>query len=100
MLRVDVPVFLIEKAREPLEPTMTFPKLALAGETEICGWTPVPLTEIVAGELVALLTMLRLPAALPAEAGAKFTVRGMVWPAATVTVPEQPLNEKPVPLMA
>ncbi len=78
MLRVDVPEFLMVKAREPLEPTMTLPKLALAGETEICGWIPVPLTEIVAGELVALLTMLRLPAALPAEVGAKFTVMGMV----------------------
>lgn len=61
---------------------------------------PVPLREIVAGELLALLTMLRLPVALPTEVGAKFTERGILWPAATVTVPEHPLKEKPVPVMA
>ena len=37
MVRVDVPVFLMVKARELLEPTMMFPNAALAGDIEISG---------------------------------------------------------------
>jgi hypothetical protein len=73
-LRFAVPVFLIVSACVLLAPTMTLPKLALAGLKEICGCVPVPLNAIVAGEFAALLTTLRLPVALPALAGAKPTV--------------------------
>ena len=73
-------------------PTVTLPKLTLAGITEICGCTPLPLSEIVAGELVALLATLRLPVALPAAAGAKLTVSVKLWPAARVTAPGKPLT--------
>jgi hypothetical protein len=52
------------------------PKLTLEGVTEICGCVPVPLNEIVAGELVAVLTTVMVPAAAPATAGAKFAVSG------------------------
>ncbi len=76
------------------------PKLRLAGVTAICGWTPVPLSEIVAGELEALLTTLRLPVALSAEAGAKLTVSVRLWPAARVMAPGKPLTVNPAPVMA
>jgi hypothetical protein len=47
-----------------------------------------------------LLVTTRLPVTLLAEAGAKLTVRGNDLPAATVTVPDNPVKEKPAPLMA
>jgi hypothetical protein len=50
------------------------PKLTLEGVTEICGCVPVPLKEIVVGELVAVLTTLILPATAPAADGANFAV--------------------------
>src|SRR5208283_1459856 len=99
-LRFAVPVFLIVSACVLLAPTMTLPKLALAGLTEICGCVPVPLNAIVAGEFVALLTTLRLPVALPALAGAKPTVSVKLCPAARSPAPEQPLTVNPAPLMA
>jgi hypothetical protein len=99
-LRFAVPVFLIVSSWELLTPTVTLPKLALAGVTEICCCTPVPLSAIVAGEFVALLTTLMFPAALPAVAGAKLTVRVKLCPAARVTAPEHPLTLNPAPLIA
>jgi len=79
---------------------LTLPKLTLAGLTEICDCTPVPLSEIVAGELVALLTTLRLPVAFPALAGAKLAVSVRLWPVARVVAPEKPLTVNPAPLRA
>ena len=98
-LRFAVPVFLIVSAWLLLAPTITLPKLALAGLTEICGCMPVPPSAIVVGEFVALLTTLRLPVALPAVAGAKLTVRVKLCPAARVMAPEHPLKVNPAPLM-
>ena len=56
--------------------TLILPKLTLDGVTEICGCTPAPLKEIVAGEVVALLTTLMLPATAPVPVGANFAVSG------------------------
>ena len=72
-LRFAVPGLLMVNIWVLVTPTVTLPKFVLPGTTEICGWTPLPLREIVAGVLVALLTMLRLPVALPTVAGAKVT---------------------------
>jgi hypothetical protein len=58
----------------PMAPTRMLPKLTLEGVTEICGCVPVPLKEIVVGELVAVLTTLILPATAPAADGANFAV--------------------------
>jgi len=61
-------------------PTVTLPKLALAGTTEICcdeAATPVALREMVVSELGALLTKVRLPVALLAAVGAKLTVNAV-----------------------
>lgn len=79
---------------------MTFPKLMLEGITEICGCTPVPLSEMVAGELVAVLTTLMLPDTAPVAAGAKLAVSGKLWPAASVTPPEKPVTLNPAPVAA
>jgi hypothetical protein len=75
-VRVAVPVFRMEIVWLPFAPTVMLPKLTLEGVTEICGCMPVPLKAIVAGEFVAVLTTLMLPAAAPATAGAKFAVSG------------------------
>jgi len=99
-LRFAVPGLLIASIWVLVTPTVTLPKLTLAGTTEICGCTPLPLSEIVPGELVALLTKLRLPVALPAVAGANLTVSERLWPAARVTAPVKPLTVNPAPVIA
>jgi hypothetical protein len=59
-------------------PTATLPKLMLDGMTDIWDCTPAPLNEMLVGELVAVLTIVILPAAEPAAAGANFAVSGRV----------------------
>lgn len=54
---------------------------------------------MVAGEFVALLVTTRLPLVLPVWGGAKEADRVRLWPAESVTAPEKPLTEKPVPLV-
>ena len=82
----------------PVAPTVMLPKLTLEGVTESCGCVPVPLKEIVAGELVALLTTVTLPARLPVEVGAKLTLKDVDWPAARLSGSVIPLVVNPVPL--
>src|SRR5258708_21390050 len=60
----------------------------------------VPLNEIVAGELVAVLTTVMLPATAPVVAGAKLAVRGKAWPAGSVTPVEKPVTLNPTPAAA
>jgi hypothetical protein len=99
-LRVAVPGFRIVRVWVLVTPTVTFPKLMLEGMTEIWGCTPVPLNEIVAGELVAVLTTLMLPATAPVAAGEKLALSGKLWPAARVTALENPVTLNPVPVAA
>jgi hypothetical protein len=73
MLRFAVPGLLMVSAWVLVKPRVTLPKLMLLGITEICGCTPLPLSKMVVGELVALLIILRLPVAVPVIAGAKPT---------------------------
>jgi len=61
---------------------------------------PVPLNEIVAGELVAVLTTLMLPASTPVVVGAKLAVSGKLWPAASATPAEKPVTLNPAPAAA
>ena len=79
-------------------PRVTLPKLTLAGVTEIIGFTPVPLREMVAGELVALLATLTVPETLPAAAGANATLNEAVCPAGRVRGKLIPDKLKPLPL--
>jgi hypothetical protein len=95
-----VPLFVSLIVCELLFPMTTLPKLALEGFAPSCGCTPEPVSEIVAGELVALLTTLRLPVALPAVGGAKLAVSVKLWPAARVTAPGKLLRLNPAPVMA
>ena len=80
-----------------LAPVDTFPKATLVGMTEMDGCTPVPLSEIVAGEPVAVLTTVTLPETPPTAAGAKFTARDKLCAGASVAAPEKPLTLNPVP---
>src|SRR5260370_18963043 len=79
-------------------PTVTFPKVMLEGMAEICGCTPVPLREMMEGELVAVLTTVTLPERLPAEVGAKVTLREPDCPAARLRGRVSPLVLYPAPL--
>src|ERR1700730_10403957 len=64
------PLFVSCTACVLLWPTVTFPKLREAGEIVRPGWVPVPVREIVKGELPASLTIERLPVTAPADGGA------------------------------
>ena len=80
------------------EPTVTLPKLRLAGLEERSRLTPVADRETVAGELVALLTTDKLPVTLLVVVGAKVTLKVAVWPAVRVKGKEGPLVLKPDPV--
>lgn len=82
-----------------LVPTVTPPNarlvgLALSTEPE----TAVPESANAAGDPGALLTMLRLPLALPLDVGANCTLNAVLWFAATVNGRESAPRLKPVPV--
>ncbi len=82
-----------------LLPTVTLPKLRLAGvapSKKVCA-TPIPESETLAGELVAVLTTETLPEALPATVGAKLAVKLVLCPAVRVRGSESPLMLNPLP---
>jgi len=79
-------------------PTATLPKLTLEGVTEIWGCTPVPLSEIVAGELGALLVIAMLPERLPVAAGSRTTLNVVDCFAARTMGSVKPVTLNPVPL--
>src|SRR5882757_1414235 len=77
------------------------PTLFKLGDTQVVKFdcTPVPLMEIVAGELVALLATVTLPATPPVDVGANVTFRAADCPGAR-TVPEDTLLAlKPAPVV-
>src|SRR5258708_33501010 len=94
-VRVPEPGFCTGIVCVLVTPTDTFPKATLEGITEIRGFTPVPLTGIVAVELVAVLTTLTLPETLPVAIGAKLAFRERLCPVASVAAPEKPLPLNP-----
>jgi hypothetical protein len=98
-VRVPEPGFCTVMVCVLVTPTATFPNATLEGITVIKGFTPVALTGIVAGELVAVLTTLRLPETLPGVVGAKLAVSERLWPAARVAAPEKPLTLNPEPVI-
>jgi hypothetical protein len=76
------------------------PTLVKLGATQVLKFdcTPVPVMEIVAGELVALLATVTPPVTLPVDAGAKVTFKAADCPGAR-TVPEDTLLVlKPAPV--
>jgi hypothetical protein len=76
-----------------------FPTLTRLGATQLLKFdcTPVPVVEIVAGELDALLVTVTPPVTLPVDVGAKVTFKAADCPGAR-TVPEDTLLPlKPAP---
>src|ERR1700681_273825 len=82
-----------DRAMEESVPgTSVFPTLTRLGATQVLKFdcTPVPVVEIVAGELVALLATVTPPVTLPVDVGAKVTFKVADCPGAR-TVPEDTL---------
>jgi hypothetical protein len=100
MVRVALPGLLKVIVCDELPPTATFPNATLAGLAVIWGaaTTPVPVSEIVAGEFVALLVTVMLPDPLTADAGAYFAANVADCPGVKVSGTVIPDSENPVPL--
>ena len=68
------------------------PQIGMPG-AGVAGTTPLPRSEIVAGELVALLATETLPLAFPVAAGVNTTFRVANWPGAIVVFELTPVAE-------
>ena len=66
----------------------------------VAGCTPLPDSEIVDGDPVALLVTVTLPEALPAADGSKITLNVRLCVGESVTGTAAPVKENPVPLSA
>jgi hypothetical protein len=85
---------------DELDPTVTFPKLRLVGETaNVPAAIPVPENPILSGESDAFDTTDKLPVSAPALVGAKVAVNVMLWFGVRLMGNSfNPLIEKPAPL--
>ena len=93
MVTVEPPVFVIFVDKDGLLPTVTLPKLRLAGLADkLPAATAVPESEIVSGEFEAFDVIVRLPLELPAAVGAKVTVAVVLWDAFSVIGVVRPLS--------
>jgi hypothetical protein len=82
-------------------PVGTSPKLTDDGVTVSCGEAAVvalALQPIASGEFAALLTMVNVPEAFPADAGLNVALRLALAPAARLTGNERPAREIPEPV--
>jgi len=95
-----VPVLVRVKFCDFVCPSTTLPKPKLAGVMLNPGCAPVPVSETVRGELVALLVTVTLPDALLAVVGANTTFRVAVAAAFNVKGAVIPFTLKPAPLAA
>lgn len=82
---------------EPLLPIRTPPKLTLDGLAERPPCVPVPLSAMERVGFEALVEIVMVPDALPAEAGARLAVKDACAPAAIVCPAVSPLTLKPAP---
>jgi hypothetical protein len=85
---------------ESVPGTSVFPTLTRLGATHVLKFacTPVPLTEIVAGELVALLATEMPPVTLPVDVGAKVTFKAADCPGDRTAPDDRLLALKPAPV--
>src|SRR5438552_3125112 len=97
MVRLAVPELVRVRVCALLLPTFTVPKARLLGLAESRSVAPVPESDTVAGELVALLTTEMLPVALPAAAGVKAAPNEVLWPGVRVKGRDNPVMLKPSP---
>ena len=96
----EFPLLVSVVVNELLLPTLTLPKLKLDKlnpSTRVAA-TPVPLREIVVGELGALLTNVIDPVTLPAALGPNTALNVADLPAPTVTGAVIPVVLKPAPV--
>jgi hypothetical protein len=70
IVRLELPLFVSLTLCVPLCPTTTFPNVNADGVIAIPVCVPVPVMEITSGELVASLTIVKLPVTAPADVGA------------------------------
>ena len=98
MTRLAPPVFVSFIVCEFVVPVMTVPKFTGFGTTASCGgFTPVPESEIIAGEPLALLVRVTLPVTFPVPVGANFTENELFCPGVKVSGVERPLRLNPAP---
>jgi hypothetical protein len=85
----------------PLVPTTTLPRPSVVGLTVSCpaAAVPVPDNGTLSIGFEAFEVIVMLPLALPADAGAKETVKLALCPAVSVTGAVIPLRLNPVPLI-
>lgn len=80
---------------DELDPTLTFPKLRLAGETaNVPAAVPVPESAMLSGESDAFDTTDRFPLTAPLLVGAKVAVNVTLWFGVRVIGNSKPLIEK------
>lgn len=99
LIVTDAPLAVRVPFRDELDPTVTFPKLKLVGET--ASWpaeVPVPESAIVRVEFDAFDTIARLPLTAPVLEGVKVAVNVTLWFAARLRGSDNPLMEKAAPV--
>src|SRR3989441_7991754 len=80
MVKLALPELVKVRFCTPLVPTSTLPKLTVAGVTESCGCTPVPLRVVGLDVLAAVIRIDRLPDSLPVVVGANCTLKVLDCP--------------------
>ena len=101
MLKLLVVVLVMLTLCVLLEPTVTVPKLTLAGlaaSEPLVAAPPVPERATFVGELLALLTTDMAPLTVPVAVGENLTEKDVLCPAAKVSGSAGPLNVMPTPL--
>ena len=97
---VALPVFVMVSVSVDELPVFTFPKLKLLElrpRVSVAA-TPVPVNATVAGEPGALLVMVRLPLALPVDAGENWALNVLACPEFNVSGRVNPLVLKALPV--
>lgn len=95
------PVFVTVSDKDCGLPICTLPKLRLVGlDDNAPGAVPVPESGMLRVGLDAVEVMVTLPLGLPADRGAKVTLKVELCPAVSVTGVVVPLRLYPVPLIA
>ena len=99
-MTLEPPLLVTFSARTRLFPTVTLPKLRLAGTgVKSPGEIPVPVKGMDSEGFEASEVIVMLPLALPADAGVKSTLKLALWPEVSVTGAVIPLKVNPVPLI-
>ena len=99
-MTLEPPVLVTVSDNDCLLPTITLPKLRLAGfDPSAPGVTPVPVSGMFKVGLEPFELIVTLPLTPPAEAGLNATVKLALSPAVSVTGAVIPVRLNPVPLI-